>query len=261
MNPFIDTILEKLSKYDFSQLEKVIYAYDYITDDDIILEKSESLKDVLAENKIRCNIKDNRVVIYIDDDKYNVNGLYIIDNFDKNIFSRYNFLSRDNNYTSDIMFNNEELIYFDENEDSINDDFMNKVNFLSEIIDNKKLITKEINYSFKEIYTYNKQQVFLDLNKYGVICNKRILADTLVDALFDVRKKQYLENGDKYPFSKNGFIQTIVESNWKFCNRNESLLFNLFHISINMNDEASNYFEKNDIEESINDVKKKKITK
>ena len=87
MNPFIEKISQIFEKDDYSPLEKVIYAYDYVTDDDLILEKEKTLEDILINSKVRCYVKNNNIVIYINDDKYTISGIYIIDSFNKDFYT------------------------------------------------------------------------------------------------------------------------------------------------------------------------------
>ena len=263
MNPFIEKISQIFEKDDYSPLEKVIYAYDYVTDDDLILEKEKTLEDILINSKVRCYVKNNNIVIYINDDKYTISGIYIIDSFNKDFYSRYSFLCpKKGNEQNDIIISNDKLIEFDvADEKDIDFDTVEKINMLSELIDEKQIIKKETGYHSDREYFFNKQQVLLDLNRYIGLYNRRITAYDLIDALFEVRKNQYIYGDVEYPFSKDDFIKTIIESNWKFYNRNESLLFNLFHININAINEAKEFFDKNNLEEEINNVKMKKKLK
>lgn len=45
---------------------------------------------------------------------------------------------------------------------------------------------------------------------------KPINVDTLIKALYNVRKQQYYNNPEKYPFSKEDFLTAILKSNWLF---------------------------------------------
>lgn len=59
-------------------------------------------------------------------------------------------------------------------------------------------------------------QIKLKVEKVFKYFMKPINADTLVEVLYNVRKQQYYNNPEKYPFSKEDFLAAINNSGWLF---------------------------------------------
>lgn len=81
------------------------------------------------------------------------------------------------------------------------------INFLSKFIEGKELLSfPEVLYDENSI---NKEELFSHIYTYSELLNRPIAADVLLKALSVVRKNEYYESPEKYPYDFNTFYQTL----------------------------------------------------
>ncbi len=254
---YINSIVEKIQSKELTPFEQLIYLYDIVRDRKYILEEdnesytiSRDLTEVIKGNKIVCagfsEIFDKvsqklgfnskiqclhnkeltsghaRNMVYIKDDKYNIDGIFVFDTTEgckrdetNNHFNSYLFCARPKEFFefADKKLKND---YIDDELNIINEVY-NKVSNDDFDIDRELLIVFYSIYShlrnieLKEIYKLNikenqknfKQKV-IDFYK---LFNQIISIDTYIEALTNVRIKEYIENEEKYPLS----IEKLIE--------------------------------------------------
>lgn len=224
-----------------------------------------------------------RSMVRVTDDKYNVDGVFLFDptwdskrnNNDKNYLTSYRFFCR----------TRDELNYFDQSYDrgtfaSYNQGFYSKIkkgikeegiNGISEedartinkialFIDGQQLVnnlafSKAVPESFKArfIKTVDLDKVASSLKRYQKIFYAQTLDPLkLLEIIYNVRKIEYYENPEKYPFDiesiKKAVIgATLVES---------KLLHILYGLPEKLTEEEfDEWKEENDLEKNIEGVK------
>ena len=268
----IDEITNKIKKYNLSQLEQIMYAYDLVRDrvytkedDNDSLNVSRDITSVLFGDKIVCvgyanifekvllnlgincmmySIKsiDNgpghrRNVVYVDDKKYNVVGVFFFDPTwdskrsidDKTYLNSYKFFCRNKDeidiYTRDKFIDRTFNGYKDESlwvfEDivlekgitSVPREMIRTFNVISEFIDNKILINPV--FLHEKVYSekyFNLDTIMGNLIRYReLIFDCKLNPDKLFKVLFNVRKIEYYENPDKFTFDIESLKDTMVD--------------------------------------------------
>lgn len=282
----IDKLVKRVKKFNFSPMEQIMYVYDLVRDrvytkenDNEDYAVSRDLTNILLGDKIVCvgyahlfdvllkkiglktrlykiynpNTKIGHVrnIVYIDDDKYKVKGVYFFDttwdskkNDNIHLYS-YRFFA--NTKTEIEEYNSDE--YLDRTLPEVNEDFfldfitklntiglnmsdskqIDDINKISRLIDNKTLIDKTI---FSPYYDsipeqlkkeFNKENIISNLERYDELFNNPISADTLLKVLYEVRKNEYYEDPINYPFNVDNFFSIVVNSNWIFDDENSKI--------------------------------------
>ena len=274
----INQRINDIEKFDFSPLEKIMYVYDMVRDkvysevnenEDKMI--SRNLSSALLGDKIVCvgyakifqtlleklgiecktviltqpNKKNGhaRNVIFIKDDKYDVEGVYYFDTtwdnkkneFDNDFIYSYKYFAMtkermdifDNGfivekafpyYSKDIteeFIEQVDLVGFE----GLSEKMIRIINHMAHLTNNESLINK-IGFlpNVPEIFKPNKEKIVEKLGEITQYFDKTISADTLLKVLFNVRKQQYYTNPDKYPFGLNEFCKTLFMSGWNFNN-------------------------------------------
>lgn len=284
----IDKMAGCVKKYNFSPLEEIIYIYDKVRDR-VYLEESNledkcvsrDLSKVLLGDKIVCKGYANifnailkklgykvrlydilknelvngkrighvRNIVYLKDDKYNIDGVYFFDTTwdskrsisDNNYLYSYKYFAKTKKdiesfklgkYSDYTMPSYNETMICDFHDIvkekgllAVPRDMINTINYLSRFIDGNTLIT-----SLMLVYNTNfsLDDVMEKLFYYDELLNKPIYADTLLKALYNVRKIEYYENDGKYPFDIKAFYSAVVNSNWIFKSNASGLLMAIF---------------------------------
>ena len=324
----IDNIVNKINQYNFSPLEKIMYVYDLVRDKVYTEEDKEDnytasrdLSSALLGDKIVCvgyakvfhklldklniksylyNLKDKydisghtRNVIYVKDEKYNIDGVYF---FDSTWDSKY--AKDDNKYLNSYLFfaktkeffdkhdekNNilsEKLYYFswdlpkiikellDKKEyDIILNQYLSTINGISTFSNNERIINQDI--LMKLIFKkddIDSNDIYRKLVEYLECFDREIPCETLLKVLYNVRKYQYYDNPEKFVFSMNNILTIILKSKWNFnVNGFERLLYE-FALEENNRKEIINfnksnlikYDKKNELNKDIERVKLAKI--
>ena len=276
----IDELTEKIKKYDLSPFEQMIYAYDLARSRLYVSEEKEEkssvsrdLTSVLLGEKIVCvgfanifySILDNlgiksievnmidkrtlreeivnghaRNMIYIKDDKYGIDGVYMFDpTWDNKKDDTNDFLNSFKFFAKTIdefkMFEKNRYSYtgiFSEPIDvkQIKLDYENGVNLnnkykhvaeLNRLIENKNAIMElsiiNLNGPLKNIIGEGKGYFFENIDDYFKLIekldsylHKPIEVNTFLKALLKVRKIEYYEDPDKYPFDKDSIYKIAL---------------------------------------------------
>ena len=320
----INKLVKKVKKFNFSPMEQIMYVYDLVRDRVYTKEAkdedyaiSRDLTNILLGDKIVCvgyahlfdillkklgfktmlykiynpNTKIGHVrnIVYIIDDKYEINGVYFFDTTwdsktsDNIHLYSYRFFAKTKNEIEEYQSNE----YLDATLPEINEDFffdfitklnnigldindgnkIDDINKISRIIDNKTLIDKNI---FSPYYNslpkqmrqdFNKNNIVRDLERYDELLNSPISANTLLKMLYEVRKNEYYEDPINYPFNVDNLFSIVVNSNWIFDDENSKIFGVIFGkdygkkcrelIQRNM----IKYIEDNDLELKIEQIK------
>lgn len=178
-----------------------------------------------------------RNVVYVQDAKYDIDGVYYFDATNDSrcedetyeYLFRYLFFAK----TKHFMDKNDENYLIDINLPAFSADMCDKIkksidssdyetflkyskslNFMSKLIDGSSLIGLDVllpvggKFNYKEV-----------LEKFKVLYkkfNKSISAETVLKLLYNVRRVEYYENPELYPYSLNHMIKTFKINNWNF---------------------------------------------
>ena len=211
----IKSIVERIKSFDMSPLEQVMYAYDMVRDrkfkestasedgreardltavlfgNEIVCEGfSNELKAILDNLNIRSKSHDllciadpdashRRVSVYVEDDKYGVKGVY---SFDATWDSKKN----DDSHLQSYRFFGLTKEQFD--------DFQNG--------------------KFEDLTFGNFGFDLLAVEELVDLFDRPLSADVLYKVLFEVRKIEYYENPQKYPFSVEEICKIVKNSRW-----------------------------------------------
>lgn len=289
----IEELLKRVKKFEFSPIEQIMYVYDIVRDRVYTKENadenyaiSRDLTNILLGDKIVCvgyahlfdillkklgfktmlykiynpNTKIGHVrnIVYIEDDKYEVKGVYFFDTTwdskktDNIHLYSYRFFAKTK--TEIEEYQNDE--YLDGTLPEVNKYFfldlitkinttglnisdskqIDDINKISRLIDNKTLIYKTI---FSPYYDsmpeqlkkkITKEDIIKNLERYNELFDNPIKADTLLKVLYEVRKNEYYEDPINYPFNLNNFFSIVVNSNWIFENGSSKLFSAIFGI-------------------------------
>lgn len=284
----INNITDEINKYNFSELEKVMYVYDKVRDA-LYIEEDEKESALVSRDLTNVLLGDKRVcegyanifnailkklninglvyraicskekvghaynVAYINDKKYNVKGIYFFDTtYDnrKNNTNEYLYgyrffaLSKKtieryhhNKYDNDRTFkeysdeNIKELIELIKNDklNEGNEKLIKTINKINYLIEDQSLITRfrlkkdEMfipSQMLKERDTISNEDLIKEIEKINKYMNSKIDLSTLIKVLYNVRKIEYYNNPEKYPFDVNNIKCIVRNSYWN----NENLL-------------------------------------
>lgn len=306
----IDEIVSHINKYDLSPLEKVAFAYDLVrervyneVDDEDSKFDSRDLSSVLLGNNIVClgyarvfnavleglgiESKEHYLwnknntsghansMVYIKDDKYDLDGYYIFDpTFDSKKEDNNDYLSSykhfgkslvaslrtdkryiDKEFSSNPQYFIEKFneIYESGNYEELDKETLDQLNRISNQLIGTYLLPKifietlnlEIPNVIKFGYSYEeKVKNFQEETEKLLVCD--ISKSKLLDAIFTVRKIEHYEDPDKYPLSSEVFRKIFIDNDIMAKRSSEArFLYDIFHSDSITND--------NDIKEDIED--------
>lgn len=289
----INDIVDNIKKYNFSPIEQIMYVYDIVRSrvytkesESESCEESRDLTKVLLGDKIVClgyarilNVILNKLninnilnllkrkdcdkrhalnIIYIDDKKYDIQGIYYFDptwdskrSDNNNYLYSYQFFANTKkeieNYQH-YIYKDETLPFFNDNlkevlkkiydtkgKNNVPKKIINTINTISRLIDNETLI-KPLSLIDPNIILpmclkkdFNIDKVIQKLEYYNELFNKPISANILLKVLYNVRKIEYYNNPNLYPFDINALYSIIINSDWNFTNtKEEDLLLAIF---------------------------------
>ena len=325
----IDDFVSEVKSLNLSPIEQLMYVYDWVRDrvykmEDKTDEKavSRDLSSALLSGKIVClgysnifNIvakklgfssevfylenKTNekrghsRNIVYIKDDKYDIDGVYLFDTtWDskkdgnsflnkylyfvktfyelKSIDERMNLVSTDYSLLDDHTFTSiiesfEEKGVFD-----MDINHVKMINKLSKLIDKKRNLINELAIIAKKqgialpFNTNMDEKYILDkLYEYSKLINTPIYAEKLLDILYKVRQVEYYKDPNKYPFDVDYFYLCACNSNWQFNNVPDAAFLHMIGIynkSLNKPG-MKKYVEDSHIDKKIAQVKLSKTLK
>lgn len=236
-----------------------------------------------------------RNIIYVQDEKYDIDGVYYFDTTwdskmetETNEFlNRYRFFAKTRKQM--IEFENDSYIY-DQcpyySDDMVSDiktvldegsliDFYMKyaksLNYMSTLVEGEKIITTDCIFTHLSDYKkLDKENILSRLSNIEDKFNKPISAETFIKLLNNVRKIEYYQNSELYPYTLNKLYETYIRSNWEFLkhhyNYYQKLLLSIFgsdenDLNTDRNDKKEDFinFTKN---ETINrNIKEVQLTK
>lgn len=198
-----------------------------------------------------------RNLVYVKDEKYNIDGAYYFDvtwdskkeNENNEFLYRYPFFAKTRAqmeeyekgkykydecpYYSNNMVEEIKKLLDNENLDKINIEYARSLNFMSRLCDKKTLIDRLCLIELSPKYNQFDRKDLLD--RLSVIQNKfnnPISAETFIMLLKNVRKIQYYQNPEFYPYGLDELYKTYLYSGWEFESHHyDSLLKFLFMIS------------------------------
>lgn len=222
--------------------------------------------------------------IYIKDDKYNVDGVYYFDttwdskktNDDNNYLLSYKYFAMTKSKMDSIDGNRikqNNFSYFSEDmaweiEDIINTSGIESVP--QEMVKSLKHMANIIgtSYTLKMLNAFHSLSPYygkktseelaseiMEIVEYFI---KPLSAETLLEVLYNVRKKQYYSNPEKYQFSLNDFYKIVLVSEWNFEKNAEFDLLDAIFGTNNSNskkDRIVNYARKTGLFKNIEQVK------
>ena len=270
---------DDIKKLRLSPMETIMYVYDQVRnrvytfeDEDESCFKSRDLSEVMFGDKIVCegyaNIfhallhyigienfvvfltekKDSqsghvRNVIYIKDDKYNIDGVYYFDptwnskrkNETNEYLYRYTYFAKTRKFMDD-----DKHYDFEDSSCPVYSVDLNKT--IKKIIEDGKYerlmpYTKSLNYMSRLVthsLIINSMHIFPMSPMYGQFnadeflkkfeevfskFDKEIPAETMLMIFNNVRKVQYYQNSKLYPYSLEDMYKTCIMSNWQFADK------------------------------------------
>ncbi len=289
----IDDFVCEVKSLNLSPMEQLMYVYDWVRDRVYKKEdKNESasisrdLSSALLSGKIVClgyanifniiakklgfsakvfNLRDkndekhghSRNIVYVKDDKYDINGVYLFDTTwdskkgDNSFLNRYlcfaktfeefkdmdekmNLVSIDYPLLDDSMFM--DIIKRYESSGVLNMDLnhVRMVNNLSKLVDGKRNLINDLAIMAKEqditlpFNVYMDEEYILDkLYEYMDLISTPICAEKFLDILYSVRQVQYYKDPNKFSFDVDYFYYCVCNSNWHFNNIPEAVLLNM----------------------------------
>ena len=260
----IDEIVDKVKRYDYSPFEALMYAYDLIRDRFYVKEddaekysSSRDLTSVLFGDKIVCvgfanifnavakklgvnssmfylfetNGKSGhaRNLIYLKDEKYEIDGLYFFDptfdckkGNDNDFLSSYRFFAKtkkeidsltsyDFYYQTYSLFDLEDIFKYEDDVVASDFDGYNGARLINDTKVNKmlKLMNREELIIYKK---HTKDDLMDKLYIVNEMANKPILIEKFIKALYVVRKNQYYEKPNKYLFDIKALTDILLNS-------------------------------------------------
>ena len=276
----IEDYTNKIKKYDLSPFEQIIYAYDLARSRFYVSEGknekysvSRDLTSVLTGDKIVCvgfaiifytilnnlGIKINEVSlydkktlneelvigharnsIYIKDDKYDIDGIYVFDptwdnkkDDTNNFLNSFKFFAKtiddfkkyeNNRYSYMGIFSDpidvDEIKQDYEEGNDINHKYSH-IGILNRLIDGKNVINElamiRLNAPVKQIIGEDKGYFFENIEDYfklieklDTYLHKSISVKTFLEALLKVRKIEYYDEPEKYPFDEKSIYQVAL---------------------------------------------------
>ena len=270
---------EKIKKLELSPMETIMYVYDQVRNrvyehenKDESRFKSRDLSEVMFGDKIVCagysniftvlldyiGIKSSRVilvdkndsrsgharnVVYVKDDKYDIDGVYYFDptwdskgkNETNEFLNRYSYFAKTKKYmddnTSSVLEDKIFSEYSPNMDETIKEIIMEKncedllpyantLNYMSSLVTHTRLVNPMTISPLSPFFgSFDKEEF---LSKFEMIFpkfNKEIPAETMLKIFNNVRKIEYYQNPELYPYSLGDMYNTCMNSNWQFADR------------------------------------------
>lgn len=285
---YISSTVSDIESLHLSPLEKLMYVYDIVRDriykeedsgDELF--ESRDLTRVLLGDKIVCEgyarlmctllsklnidnmkyrlicndvegIGHSRVVVYIDDEKYDVHGVYYFDptadhrtDETRDFLYRYRFFAKtkseiehlSNGLFTDITFGTFGENYVIEFEKTcrekglthVDKRVIEEINRISFLIDGKSIIPNPrlLDENLPDVLrrTFDLSEVVKTLNRYVELFNKPLSCEKFMRLLVGVRKLQYYREPDRFPFSMTAIFNVLQNSTWHLPSEQRAYLF------------------------------------
>lgn len=301
---------DNIKKLNLSPMETIMYVYDIVRDRVYQLESEEEaenvsrdLSEVLFGDRIVCvgyanlfytmlkylgiesyevslkkltaeNIGHKRNMVYVKDEKYNIDGVYYFDatwdskknSYSNNYLYSYKNFAKTRSYIDlnefreykDVSFPTYKKGLYDEISGIIQrenyqllQNYLSSVNYMSKVVIGDSLLKSEWVHPSLSTYGMFDKKAFLEkLNEVISKFDREIPGEVMLELLLNVRKIQYYQNPGKYPFSYNDIYYTFSKSGWTFDDPvyNANDLYNLLfeNIKPDLQDEFINYINKKD---------------
>lgn len=182
-----------------------------------------------------------RNIIYVQDQKYDIDGIYYFDvtwdskrkDETNEFLNRYIFFAKTRKqmiemekdcyiydqcpYYSDDMVSDIKSILDEEKLFELNCQYAKSLNYIGDLIDGEKLIDRNCLLPFLPIYNkFDREELLRRLCNIESKLNKPISAEIFIKLLNNVRKIQYYENPEFYPYTIDNLYETYIRSHWKF---------------------------------------------
>ena len=322
---------DEILALNLSPVEMIMYSYDIVRnrvykdeneDDDKYI--SRDLNNVLTGDKIVCvgfsnhfsallhyigikcyktgtTLKDDpdesgheRNIIYIKDDKYNIDGVYYFDttwdskrkNETNQFLNKYRFFAKtrremielendlyiydDSPYFSDNLIEETKTALEENDIGSLAYKYVKTINFMSRIVNEKLLINigdLVVNRLNNDINNNEINKIINNLQIINDKFNKPIPAETYIKLINNVRKLEYYKDSDFYPYTLDDLYRIYLNSNWKFSKNyysdQERLLLAIFGKTKdeNRNDKREDFINYTRSEDINRDIKEVRLTK
>lgn len=310
----IDNLVDKVSRYNYSPLEQLILAYDLIRDRFYVKEDdsedysvSRDLTSSLLGNKIVCvgfanifdavcrklniqstifllnNRKDTstghaRNMIFLQDEKYGIEGLYFFDpTFDCKKDSNNNFLFSYRYFAKDYIEMNElsRYTYIPKDFKLFDEDYFDL------LMDKCEKLTGDLALAFRLLTDFRINTLLKFVGRetiepldseyepvnivdaaYDIKClaENSIGAEKFLKALYTVRKNQYYEEPSKYMFDVQTLTKIITNSRFRADDSTElSLLaamgFNYYYGKESSEEKVKKFIKDNNLDVDIGRIK------
>lgn len=263
----------------------------------------EKVLNNLGIKAMMCSLKNvnptkhghRRNIVYVKDEKYGVEGVFYFDTTwdskrnpsDISFLNSYRFFGKTKNdmelctrelidrtlpeYNSGVLWDFEEIVK-EKGLKAVPESMIESFNRISKFLDDKQLINKILVSDYPEEFipdfikeSFDLEEVMARLGEYErLFFEVKIKPETLLEVLYNVRKIEYYENPEKYPFSKELFKEAIINSDWAPVSDYEVLLAVLKHKRVSLpkaelDSKASSFLQKysleKDLERKIEQVK------
>ena len=229
-----------VKKYDLSPMEKIMLSFDIArtSKDNCYGMFEQQLKnndlEVYMYRLYGTRVIHSRCAIYVEDDKYNLKGVYFFDlgwslkkdALDDEYRYIYNYFAKPKSYFDkvdkmsglDDYFIGDFAYIADEfadlaligEYDEISEDNIDKINNVSQIVDGKSLDLK-----YQDSNGLDLEKIYEKINDYDLLLDKPIPGEKLLELLFTISKIKYLENiGPEFDLEYLKY--TFFNSDWRF---------------------------------------------
>lgn len=314
-----------IKRLGLSPMETIMYVYDQVRNrvytfenEDESCFKSRDLSEVMFGDKIVCagyanvfhvllhyigienlvvllternNPKSGhaRNVVYVKDDKYDIDGVYYFDptwnskrkNETNEYLYRYTYFAKtrkfmddDKNYDLEDSFCPMYSVDMDKKIKRIIDEgklerlmpYTKSLNYMSGLVTHSSLINPMNVMPMAPMYGQFDTDEFL--KKFEEVFskfNKEIPAETMLKIFNNVRKIEYYQNPEWYPYSLEDMYKTCMKSNWQFANKHldarQRMLQNIFEEKVELEpiDNFKNYGHETGLFQDVERVRVAKV--
>lgn len=230
-----------------------------------------------------------RNVVYVKDPKYDIDGVYYFDptwdrkrtNSDNSYLYKYSYFAKTRKFMDDSNFDFEDSsfpIYSTDMYEKVKGiieegnyeklyPYVSSLNYMSRLVGQGMLIERTKVVAISPYYGQFDTELFL--KKFEEIFSKfnnELSAETLIKLLNNVRKIEYYQNPEWYPYSFNDIYKTFMESKWEFSDIHLDLRTKMLRAifgdetqEIEPIDNYVNYAHENKLFEDIQQVRLSKV--